>query len=199
MRGVTGTDKREYMKAYSHELYRWYKEHGVCTQCGKQKAEPHKTMCIECATKQAEAKRNARRNMSDEQRQEWLTKLRDLKREAYKRRKAQGQCVRCGKPVKRGGVRCFECEQVNRRYSALAREKRRVKTRFDKGLCSKCNEPALPGMKLCEKHYASFRIVQQKAWSTPVKPDHPWRRDNEAALRKSPRRRRRMNAQEGKK
>ena len=42
-------DKCAYSRTYARDTYHWRKEHGICTRCGKEGAEPHKTLCAECA------------------------------------------------------------------------------------------------------------------------------------------------------
>lgn len=74
-----------------------YRRHGVCPQCGREKAAPGGTLCENC-----NAKRRA-----------W-----------YAQRKAQGVCVKCGKaaPVP-GHTRCAACRaaQDDQRRRRMAR------------------------------------------------------------------------------
>lgn len=76
-------------------LYYWYKDHGICVQCGQRDAEPNRVLCVEC---------KAGRKPDTEK---------FLKR--YYRLKEAGLCVACGKalPVD-GQLKCYECREKHR-------------------------------------------------------------------------------------
>ena len=75
--------------------YHWYKDHGICVQCGQRDAEKGKTLCPEC--------KSGRKPQVEE----------FLRR--YYRLKEAGLCVACGKalPVD-GQLKCYECREKHR-------------------------------------------------------------------------------------
>ena len=140
-------------------LYHWYKAHGICIACGHEDAEPGKTRCAECAMKAAAWARAAYYLQSEEQK----AANRQQRKERYARRKALGLCTDCGKTVSTGKRLCLDCS-LRRRY---------VKTDFSDGLCCKCNEPVVPGMMLCARHYAIAAANARKAHAQRPNENHP--------------------------
>lgn len=141
--------------------YAWYKSHGVCVQCHTNNAAKGHVLCPDCLYKSRERYRAERENETPEEHaafRDWQNKNR---RVYLKRMHEEHRCEWCGKPVKDGERLCMECgikERRGKREYYLAHKERyaknRVKTDFSPGLCSRCNEPALPGKKVCAKHYA---------------------------------------------
>ena len=178
-----GFDIREYKREYRRETYLWRKTHGICVRCGREDAEPHKTKCVECLGQEAACAKKFRDSMSEAQKRE-QSKRRRLKRDA---RKTSGLCVCCGKKVSKGKSYCLECWIKERRRKKAQYETRRMKTDFAEGLCCRCNEPALPGKKLCEKHYAcvmrGIEVMNRRNQERKASAHHIWRRDNNVAFR----------------
>lgn len=101
------------------ERYRWYKERGICTTCGRTWAEPGKVRCKACEAKIAachEKRREERRQAKQEQRQQRI---------------AAGICTECGKrPATEGMRMCPRCRAMRndstRKYKIMKRIERDV-------------------------------------------------------------------------
>ena len=114
-----GMKARQQHNKDNRERYRWYRERGICTVCGRQWVEPGHVRCNTCY-----AKMNACLERTREQ------------RNAYKaaRRKAlieQGLCTECGKrPATEGMRMCSRCRDMRndstRKYKIQQRTKRRM-------------------------------------------------------------------------
>ena len=165
---------QEYNRVYARETYHWRKAHGICTRCGKEDAEPHKTLCAECAVKHAARIRRYWAALDEEKRQETLRR----KHEVRTLNKTRGLCIYCGKKAVKGRTHCLECALRGKRKGKARLEARRVKTDFSEGLCCRCNEPVMPGKKLCKKHYdAAIKGVKVMQGMSPSE-KHGWRSDN---------------------
>lgn len=171
--------KQEYQRIYSHERYEWLKEHGICTNCGQEDAVTGTTLCPECAVKRLEQNAKYWRSLSAETRQKIVQKKSGQRRALREHRKSLGLCVMCGerKAVDKK-LYCIECLIKIRRKNKKYYDARRMKTNFKEGLCCRCNEPAVPGQKLCKKHYDIARRSAEAARRGLTNTDHPWRGDN---------------------
>ena len=78
------------MSAASRENYRLLKSLGICTVCGRERAEKNRTMCWACLRYMAEARA--------------MTRARHLDRH---------ECTYCGKPLPEGETRqaCDACRE----------------------------------------------------------------------------------------
>lgn len=180
-------DKCAYSRTYARDTYHWRKEHGICTRCGKEDAEPHKTLCAECAEKQSARNKRYWGSLDTEKRQKFIRQTRERSRAQREQRKSLGLCVICGRKAAKGKAHCVECLIRKRRRNREQYDAKRVKTNFKEGFCSRCNEPVVPGQKLCKKHYDIARCATRKAnyVKQEIKRDakHVWRRDNAVAFR----------------
>ena len=166
------------------ETYHWLKDHHICTVCGSEDAEPHKTKCAECAAKEAVRRKKYWARLDKETREKAIrggvARQRSLK--------TQGRCVCCGRRAAKGHVRCTECLIKTRRRNKKQYDAKRVKTNFAEGLCSRCNEPALTGKKLCAKHYdiarRSMENVNRLNQERRATANHVWRGDNRVVFQK---------------
>lgn len=141
------------------EIYRWYKEHGICVNCHQEEAIPGRVYCPECAAKNAESDRKwYNKKMADPQYRETV---REKKKASYQRRKDNGICVYCNNPATHR-IYCYECfVKVKRR--GIERGKRERWERHEKGLisdywrknklCVRCGKPVKEGFLICEEHY----------------------------------------------
>lgn len=69
-----------------------------------------------------------------------------MKNMLYRRRREQGLCPTCGKPLGPGdGFKCAECK----RYAA-AWQRQFTRKRIAAGICVKCGKPAEKGFTQCE-------------------------------------------------
>ena len=82
-------DKRE----YARETYHWRKEHGICTVCGREDAEPHKTKCAECAAKEAVRRKKYWAGLDKETREKAIQQIAARQQSL----KAQGLCIYCAR------------------------------------------------------------------------------------------------------
>lgn len=131
-------------KEESRLNYLSYKEHGICVQCGSQKAAPHRVRCEECLAKNAESAAIVREGKQRDSRAEYSKALR-------KRRKEQGLCVWCGKPqCKNSSCFCLDCRLKNQRKNERKKVDIDRSERPIYGICYRCGKhPIEPEKKLC--------------------------------------------------
>lgn len=131
------------------EYYETYKSMGVCTSCGKNKAENGKVLCLECA-----AEDRARIRKYDKERKASYTKRKKELCDAF------GVCTTCLARDKYNGKRCKECYTKSKeKYKEKQKSKGMVprELRFDMDLCYTCGEPVEEGYSFCSKHLGSVR------------------------------------------
>lgn len=112
---------------------------GKCPRCGgRNKVEPGRASCRECALKQA-----------------------DKRQELRNRRRDAGQCTRCGKTLPEGSefLQCEDC----RIYIGSFRKfnKRRYEGMKAAGRCVKCGDWAEPGRTMCRKCLDDHKAYEQ--------------------------------------
>ena len=133
------------------ELYQWYKEKGICTKCGSEKAVAGKTMCLICLNDSNERSKSYYHNrMTNEQK--------ERRRIRNNRRRnlciAFGICRNCLKKDATNGQFCLECYLKNRARNEKAREKRQLISRSERianGQCYFCGKPVTTGKKTCSE------------------------------------------------
>ena len=142
---VTKEQRREQKRIYLKESRAFWRAHGICTKCGKEKAFYNHALCPECMEKENERKRNMVR--SEERIQ------RDRERQNRKRaeHKAAGLCPNCSRKPAPGYVYCNECRLSMRRSNEkwVVRSGRK-KGYAEDGLCIRCGAEPIEGKKLCE-------------------------------------------------
>lgn len=138
-------------KAYNAKLDRqWLAAHGICQRCRTEAVESGYTLCLACRMDERERTRQyQKRRRGDETTRNALNqKL----RERYEARKSAGLCVDCGKrEAQSGRVRCTHCLAYMRRHKHKYDEAHKKRKAY--WMCLKCENPALEGYKLCQKHY----------------------------------------------
>lgn len=144
------------------ETKKYYKEHGICTDCGQYDAAPGKLTCEVCAAKRAERELIRYQNMSAGEKEIYMKKHNRASKERYHRRKKLGQCVKCGKPQAKDSSRlCIFCREKERR------RKRQEIQRYELpsfGICYLCcKKPVVEGKKLCADCYGKTLISLKKA------------------------------------
>ena len=170
---------------YSREVRQGHKRHGICVVCGQEDAEPGKTLCAECAEKNAAQGRNHWRSISAEERQKIIQRKVEQKRARREQRESMGLCVVCGKrKAIKGKKHCLECLLKARRANRAQYDAKRVKTNFSEGLCCKCNDPVVPGKKVCARHYDIARRSMEAARKNLSSTKHPWKKDNRWIFKK---------------
>ena len=127
------------------------KRAGVCRDCGQEDAYTMngRTLCADCAEKNARQKREARKD----------PEKRKMQYESHRRmtegRKAERKCPICGKPVSGSNVCCDRCNAKHRNYERAYRHERGQlgwEHRTDGTGCFLCGAPCVEGKKLCKKH-----------------------------------------------
>lgn len=129
--------------------YQFYKSHGICVQCGNYKAAPGRVRCEVCLAQNTES--SARRH------REKPVSTKEYSKNLREKRKANGQCIWCGKPLSKNS-KCFcpDCRIKNqrkneKRKSGIDRTERPIY-----GLCYRCGKaPIIEGKKLCKDCYNS--------------------------------------------
>lgn len=150
---------RNKIKRDNEELRKWCKENGLCPRCRKNALVGNEKTCIECRAYNAERWRDwMDKNPSKGDKE--ANKL--AKRIEYKTRKESGLCTRCGKPLNGDThVTCARCRtkaNEGRRCRNYSKKIEREKHQKNGG-CFFCNNMALPGKKVCEKHYKHILII----------------------------------------
>ena len=149
-------------KGSHNESYEWYAAHGICVRCRKRPALPGKVLCAECsdeAREKARLRYNKSQDAKEQQRSRVKKRIAELKK--------AGRCLICGKPVYDGHTLCMEHYLASRRKSRERYEKKMQEKRdhdaqraaelrdtYNAEKCLYCDEVALPGKKLCRKHYS---------------------------------------------
>lgn len=155
--------------------YRFYKNLGICVRCHKERAEPNKVLCLECADKDNEqCKKSRERNIAKE-------KKRDL--DKYNRLKEQGICTYCKhEKAVAGKTKCAKC------LAKIRYKRSRNKTDIDRsewvahGLCYTCGKQnVIPGKGVCEKCYEIRMQSIQKIMHLPG--SEYWKNDNKLVFK----------------
>ena len=179
MKAMT-TSKRTDRNTRDRELYHWYKDHHICVGCHREDAMPGRTKCEECSLKEAEKKKRYR----ERDKSRCLSRKKRLEKSTYAIRREKGLCVRCGKASRyNGNLTCIDCTLKNRREAEEKRQRKRKKTDFRDGLCACCNNPVVPGHKLCEEHYRPRAEIMRKVQvEYQEQNEDRWRKDNKIAF-----------------
>mgnify|MGYP001773348469 CR=1 FL=1 len=166
--------------------YYYLKSLGVCPKCGREDAFPGHVYCPSCLEKQQKKSRDYYHRLSAKDKELRHKKASKRHKELYQQRKAEGLCVACGKKAVKG-VFCLECYAKNKKRNWERAQKKKIETggnpmdlRVEKGLCRFCEEPALPGHRLCEKHYATAVETARHARQF----NHYWREENQLLFNK---------------
>ncbi len=133
--------------------YLYYKKHHICTCCHRRPARPGRTKCEICAERDARRLRRKRSKETAAAYAEHRKRENAAKCEKRRRYRQEGRCPICGKPVKPPNIYCIDCRIKRRRDSQRAAERRKKKHDDNPALCCRCDAPALPGKRLCKKHY----------------------------------------------
>lgn len=112
-----GTRNREKENKANRERRAWYKENGICVECGQKKAFYKRVRCEDCLYKLSLYK-----EPTDESRK--------YKREWVKKRIEAGLCINCSRPVYHGSKRY--CEICHSRIKAKDRERKRKKAELNR-------------------------------------------------------------------
>lgn len=135
--------------------YKYYKEHGICPQCGIREHAPGRVRCEICLAQNAESKQKKIESENLQQRQARLSNVNIYRRKMRSNRKDNGKCIWCGKPLSMYST-CFcpDCRIKNQRRNELRKNGIPRSERHTYGICYRCGKnPILPGKKLCKACY----------------------------------------------
>ena len=149
-------------KEENRKTYLYYKKHHICTCCHRRPARPGRTQCEICADRDARRLRRKRRNETAAAYAERRKRENAARCEKHRRYRQEGRCPICGKPVKPPNIYCIDCRVRQRRYSRKNAARRKKKHSDNPALCCRCDAPALPGKRLCKKHYAIALAALEK-------------------------------------
>lgn len=122
---------------------------GICPVCKRERILGDEKSCPECRAKGAEYKAQIR----EENREEYNEYMKNYHKQMYEKRKQQGLCTRCGKPLNdKRYTTCGKCRQKNTKLRNVSYTDPRKK-RVEQGLCYWCGKPQKQGYKVCEEHY----------------------------------------------
>lgn len=132
------------------------KKNHFCLDCRKQDAYTFagRTYCYECSEKRR-ANARAYRATNHE-------RLAEARRKRYMDRKANRECVVCGRALRtlEMGVMCAGCEARNNNRTKKAYNPKRAWN-----MCCQCTKmPPLAGKKLCAECYDKNMTKLEKAW-----------------------------------
>jgi ribosomal protein L37E len=137
------------------ELRDWYAQHGICAECGRESAAPHRKYCWECLYKRNERHHKYIANMSEERKQAERKKACERTKKKYAERKAAGKCVRCGKkPAEPGKVMCTMCLKKDAKRHMEKRRENGALPRYmfgDGYHCVTCGKDIDNGKKQCDE------------------------------------------------
>lgn len=150
----------------NHEQYQWYKEHGICTHCRHEKAEPGKTLCLACMMDNRQYK--SKKDM-DKQNAKSMSQ--------YYSRKSSGLCVVCGKRPQEHGLKCKKCAAKIKMRSDRRRQDILRSERPDYGKCYICGKPVMAGKKVCPECYATRIKSISKIMCLPI--SDAWRKESD--------------------
>lgn len=163
------------------EIREFYKAKGICYYCGREKAAPGRTHCLNCLDKISINGYKYRATWSEDKKKYYRGKAKAAQYRLYHERKEKGLCVDCGKKALENRVRCLNCLLYNKRRVKKNSEKNGVMPRIlfgDGEHCACCGKPVrAEGEKCCERCYD--RIVKASAISRAAmdNSNHYWRKD----------------------
>lgn len=129
------------------ETRNWYRDHGYCPRCKRNKLMGSEKTCVECRAKDAERLEIKR----ESDRKAYNDSMSSYHKSLYNRRKEQGLCPVCGKVNKdKRYITCNSCR--NKKNSRTIHKTLRDK-RERNGLCIWCDRPVKEGYKICKTHY----------------------------------------------
>lgn len=132
-----------------NEYYRWYVAHGICGQCGKRDVVPGRSQCYKCLEKGRKYKAEKQSSLSPDALVAFKKHKSEKEHELRERRKANEQCVSCGKPQLYDGTKyCMECLLRRRKQGAASRQSK-VKHRIRGVECLWCGKDVVKGKYYC--------------------------------------------------
>lgn len=142
--------RKQYQKEYAKKGRKWYLSRGICPICRKADVVGKLKACGDCLEK-----------FNSYQRAFWANRDRNAyMKELRQRHIANGMCARCGKnKPEEGYVTCSKCLRKERYWRRCYEHEHQIRKVKPEGICRWCDEPVVPGKKLCQEHYAKMRQV----------------------------------------
>lgn len=166
---VTKEERKEQKRIYLRENRAFWRKHGICVKCGKEKAFHTYRCCADCLEKERQRKQKYEANKTDEQKKntnEW-------RRNYYAKHKEAGLCVDCCKKAVPGTIYCLECRVKHRRATAeWSVRSGRKKGYEEAGLCIRCGKERVEGRKLCAEHLKKSQ--ESMAYARQFAPTDPF-------------------------
>lgn len=120
----------------------------MCVRCGKNKADPNKTLCLECIGAESDKYLNNSKCITAK------IKDRQKKRDLIAIRRASGLCYRCGKNKTNSGGMCGSCKTYLKQYRDKSRADIERSEWTSYGICYLCGKaPVMKGKKVCASCY----------------------------------------------
>lgn len=175
-------DKKEKHRRGCRERYYFLKEHGICVMCGQENAVKGKTRCLYCQSVSNESSlKSSRKHRNKEAYNQYM-------REYRRKRKEEGLCQWCGKPVLNGYALCNE--HLNKK-AAMKNAKRREQNIIARSLmgdgyhCYFCGKDVEHvGEKLCPVCLERIRKWSAEQRKKIDYKNHRWKKDNDIVFRK---------------
>ncbi len=124
----------------------FYKQHHICTNCGKEIVFGNDKTCPECRAKRY----IGRKSLTDEQKNLYGERFKKQQKALYQKRKEQGICTRCGKrKVISGKAKCGVCLEKDAKLHRKIGISRSERPHY--GLCYNCVLPLDRIGGLCNK------------------------------------------------
>lgn len=135
--------------------YKYYKDHGICPQCGVREHAPGRVRCEICLAQNAESKHRQYEQETQEQRASRLSSVNTYRKKMRSNRKNSGKCIWCGKPLSTySSCFCPDCRVKNQKNNERNKSDIPRSERTLYGICYRCGKnPVIPGRKLCETCY----------------------------------------------
>ena len=171
-------------KVQNRERREYLKKIGKCVVCGKRSHDPGVLRCSICREKQRILNQKMMGESGSRKRLEYNEYKRQYTRNLYERRRSEGVCYKCGKPLYRDHTLCYEHYlYLKRRNHMLARKRKRGYG--DIGLCRICGAQPVEGYKYCEEHLRPIQEGMLYARSfSPRGDSHCWGKDDRIIYRK---------------
>lgn len=166
------------------ERREFYKAHGICCQCGREKATKGRSYCLNCLDKISISGYKYRATWSEEKKAEYLGRAAKYHKRLYNERKATGICVDCGKKkAEENRVRCGIClDKQRRRQEKIRRQNDNIIPRALYGVdgnCACCGGPVRgENEKCCERCYEKITKAGVKGRANIDYKAHRWRAEN---------------------
>ncbi len=158
----------EKINEYHRKNRRFYSEHNICTECGKEIVFGGDKICPECRAKM----NNGRKPLTDEQKKRYGERFKKQQKSLYGQRKKRGICTRCGKrKAEKGKAKCLICLAKDAGLHKKSRISRSERPGY--GFCYICGEPLDREGSLCKKCAETMTVNLPK-----YRNNESWRSDN---------------------